>query len=392
MERTGPLPSSGVKAATALAASASANGVTGPRVAAHQALSEHGGEAGLILAFVSSIEPAAAAAELAAAAEGVPCIGITGKGAIASDRFVEEGCSILALDRSVGVGIGIREAASANLRESAREASREALDAVDGRSGRTLLLLLLDTPHTDQADAVAGAYDAAGPHIPLAGGGAGGPAPAQLVNGRAIREAVVAIALKAPRGVGVGTRHGCRAMASPSIVTRSEGLVLTEIDGRPATEVYLERLGYGGMELDDDEFEALAVTHPLAQPELNGDTRLRHVRWREGSGLACATHLPAGAAVEFTHQSPDDIVAAAGAAVRDSIAALDQPPGAAIIFDCAGRRSAIGGALGLESSALLGSFRGASPPLAGAFTYGEVARARGAKGDRNHAVVVAALA
>jgi hypothetical protein len=107
--------------------------------------------------------------------------------------------------------------------------------------------------------------------------------------------------------------------------------------------------------------------------------------------LVCATHLPPGAAVEFTHQAPDDIVAAARRAVGDSVAALGTDPRAALVFDCAGRKGAIGGALGLESDALHSAFTGA-PPIAGAFTYGEVARARGAKGDRNHAVVVASLA
>jgi hypothetical protein len=202
---------------------------------------------------------------------------------------------------------------------------------------------------------------------------------------------VVAVALAAPNGVGVGSAHGCRAIAAPAIVTRSDGLKVTELDGRPASEVYLERLGYADVVLSDVQFEALAVTHPLAQPELNGDTRLRHVRWREGTQLACATHLPPGAAVEFTQQGPDEMVEAAARAVDRSVEALGRTPGAALIFDCAGRKGAIGGALGLEQSALTSAFS-ETPPLAGAFTFGEIARSRGAKGDRNHAAVVATLA
>lgn len=376
-------------AASGLAGSAEAAGTDGAEAAVAAAISCCDGDAKLVLAFPSGLDPARAASQIESAAGDATCIGLTGKGAIGPAGIVEDGCTAIAFGDEVGFGIGIREDAG-DLRRAACEATGEALGAVAGERN-VLVLLLVDTPNSDQADAVAGAYDAAGPDVPLAGGGAGGQAPSQLIGGRAIREAVVAVALAAPNAVGLGTAHGCRTISSPSIVTRSDGLRLIELDGRPASDVYLERLGYGPTELSDGEFEALAVTHPLAQPELNGDARLRHVRWREDTVLVCATHLPSGAAVEFTHQSPDDIVAAARRAVQESVTALGAAPRAALIFDCAGRKGAIGGALGLESEALHSAFD-APPPIAGAFTYGEVARARGAKGDRNHAVVVAGLA
>lgn len=378
------------KPRTALAGAAAADGPGATERAVSGALSRCPDGVSLVLSFCSGLDPDRAASALADVEAGVPRLGMTGKGSIAAGEIVEHGCVAIALSDRVGVGVGVRESAAADLREAARDASRDALDAL-GDAEHRLLLLLLDTPNSDHAEAVAGAYDVAGPSVPLAGGGAGGPSPALLHDGAAIRNAVVAVALAAPNAVGLGTAHGCEAIAAPSIVTRSEGLKLTELDGRPASEVYLERLGYADVVLSDEEFEALAVTHPLAQPELNGDTRLRHVRWREEEALACATHLPPGAAVEFTQQGPDEIVAAASRAVSDSLAALDRPPRASLIFDCAGRKGAIGSALGLEHSALISAF-GEAPPLAGAFTYGEIARSRGAKGDRNHAVVVATLA
>ena len=50
-----------------------------------------------------------------------------------------------------------------------------------------------------------------------------------------------------------------------------------------------------------------------------------------------------------------------------------------------------GGGLGLESSALYAAFDEV-PPIAGAFTYGEVGRSTRPEGDLNHAIVVATLA
>jgi len=181
------------------------------------------------------------------------------------------------------------------------------------------------------------------------------------------------------------------------VVTRAAGRTLIQLDGLPAAEVYLDKLGYAGLKLGYDDVRELARVHPLAQPELSGDVRLRHVLGPGPRGtLECATHIPVNAAVEFTEQTPEAIVRSTWTAVSDALAPLDgHPARAALIFDCAGRRAALGGPgkdLDAELSALRASFGQSPPPLAGLYTRGEVGRVRGAKGDRNHAVVVAAFA
>ena len=167
---------------------------------------------------------------------------------------------------------------------------------------------------------------------------------------------------------------------------------MRELNGRPAEEVYLEGIGRAGATLDDDAFEALAVLHPLAQPELRGMLRLRHVKGRaDGGGLACATRIPPNAAVWFTEQTPETIVASAGEAVQEALALLPDPPRAGLVFDCAARKRALGTALAEEAATLASAF-GDVPALTGLYTRGEVGRTQGAKGDRNHAVVVVGFA
>jgi hypothetical protein len=71
-----------------------------------------------------------------------------------------------------------------------------------------------------------------------------------------------------------------------------------------------------------------------------------------------------------------------------------KPTRAALIFDCAGRKRALavhGEALEREAGTLIRSLGDTPPPLAGLYTHGEIGRVRGAKGDRNHAVVVVAF-
>jgi len=207
---------------------------------------------------------------------------------------------------------------------------------------------------------------------------------------------VIAVALVSPGPIGVGVAHGCSPRSAPSIVTKADGRTVLQLDGRRAEDVYLEKLGLADRVLQDYEFEAVSVVHPLAQPELSGDVRLRHVLGRtpEG-GLVCATHLPANAAVEFTDEEPDGIVVSAWDAVMAAIGDLDgAPPQAALIFDCAGRKRALavhGETLEREAGALIKSLGDEPPPLAGLYTHGEIGRVRGAKGDRNHAVVVVTI-
>ena len=265
---------------------------------------------------------------------------------------------------------------------------------MDLRPGHAVVLLFVDPTSGDEAAVIDGAFGVAGGRIPLAGGGANGPRP-RIFDGDGVPhcDAVLAVAVASPGPVGVGVAHGCRSLATPAIATRTAGRVVLELDGRPAEDVYLEGLGHGGRALCDADFEALAVLHPLAQPELRGQMRLRHVMGRApGGGLACATAIPPNAALWFT-ETRETIVTSGADAVHQAIAALDPPaaPRAGLVFDCAARRRAMGGALPEEARALLDAYRDVEA-VGGLYTRGEVGRTRGAKGDRNHAVVAVSFA
>jgi hypothetical protein len=191
----------------------------------------------------------------------------------------------------------------------------------------------------------------------------------------------------------MGNTQTCKTRGTPSILTRSNGQLVEEIDGRPAEEVYLEQLGFTGVAFDDDEFEAMAITHPIAQPELHGDFRLRHVIGRtEEGGIVLGTGIPASAVIEFTELDFEELLASGAASVHTAIGALGGAvPKAAVIFDCAGRRRALQEGIPQEVEAITAAFGDQPPPTVGLYTHGEVARLRGAKGDRNHAVVTVAF-
>ena len=384
----------------ALAPFACASAGHGPSAAADavsEAVARLASDPSLILLFPDGCLDAGEALSAArTAAPSAQIAGLTASGVVGSAGPLEAGCSAMAFGSGAAVGVGVAEKASRNARTAGRDAATEALRFVDRRAGHALLMLFLDTCSGDQSDVIAGAYEVAGPELPLVGGAAGGSNPRQLAGDLAARDLVIAVALVSPRPVGVGIADGCSPIATPGIVTRASGRVVERIDGRPAALVYLEKVGHGGRELSEDEFEQVATVHPLGQPELRGDVRLRHVLGRTAEGgIECATPMTPGAAVEFRRQTPEAIVRSTFHAVSDALRPLGGPARAALVFDCAGRRSALGGpgeTLEAEVSALVSSFGQPAPEIAGLYTRGEVGRVRGAKGDRNHAVVVATFA
>ena len=119
--------------------------------------------------------------------------GMTGTGVITPSGAIESGCSAVAFDASVPVGIGT--AISSDPRAAGRTAAAEALVDVDREGSHVALLLFVDSESGDQAEIVDGAYEIAGGRIPLAGGAAGGETRAQFADGRPLSGSVVAVAI-----------------------------------------------------------------------------------------------------------------------------------------------------------------------------------------------------
>ena len=86
------------------------------------------------------------------------------------------------------------------------------------------------------------------------------------------------------------------------------------------------------------------------------------------------------------------VLEATDAAAADSLAALDGlPPLGMIAFDCIARRGVLGDhGIKAEIDRLAALASGA--PIAGFYTYGEIARTRGPRGFHNQTLVVLSLA
>jgi len=368
-----------------------AGGEDAVRAATAEAVERLGGSRpALVVFFADARRPPDQVIEQAVAGSGgARLAGMSASGVMTEDGFQDGGCSAMAFGgEGFAVGIGVAREASRDLRAAGSAAAAAAASGLVLSADHAVVLLFVDPKSGDERQAIAGAYEVVGGRVPLAGGGANGVSPMLYADGSAHADAVVAVALNCSASVEVTTAHGCRPRGVPALVTRARGRTVMELNGRPAESVYLELVGRPGATLTDAEFEALAVLHPLAKPELRGHLRLRHVTGRApNGGLACVTPISQNAAVWLAEQTEQTIIESAahvaGAVTRNR----PSPLRAALVFDCAARRRALGDRVAEEADVLASAF-GHELALAGLYTRGEVGRTRGSKGDLNHAVVV----
>ena len=108
--------------------------------------------------------------------------------------------------------------------------------------------------------------------------------------------------------------------------------------------------------------------------------------------LGCVAHVPQGGLTWFMEGDDDSVLQATDSACSDALEALNgQPPVGLLAFDCIARRGVLGEEGIQREIDRIGSFAGGAP-VAGFYTYGEIARTHGSRGFHNQTLVVLALA
>jgi hypothetical protein len=325
----------------------------------------------------------------------VPVIGCSTAGEIGPGPALSRGVVVVGL----GGDFTVSTTHAAGLREGAREVgesvARGLLPLPDTRYRATLMLT--DSLAGDQQEMIRGAYGVLGATIPLVGGGAGDnmrmETSYQFHNGRILQEAVVAATIGSDDPIGLAVRHGWRRSGDAMVVTGSVGNHVHSFDDRPALDVYLDRHGAPpGIEKDQSAFIEFALTRPLTIAR-RGDAAVRHVLGGDPDSrtLTCAGSVPRGAAAWLATGDVESTLAAADAACADAIAQLgDVPLLALLVFDCVGRRAVLGEEGTLAERRSMAERAGAAP-LAGFYSYGEIARTKGVIGYHNQTVLAVAL-
>jgi hypothetical protein len=327
---------------------------------------------------------------------GARLIGCSTAGELAPGHSGMGGLVLWALGgEGFAVASGCGDATRLGLRQAAREAAG-CLERLQRRR-HTVLVLLADGLGGDQMEVVRGAYDASGIDVPLVGGCAGDylamRQTRQLHGQRVMSGAVVAAAISSDRPLGVGVSHGWTPVSEPMLVTDSRDTVLRSLDDRPALEVYLEFFQPPQEVRDNPQaFADFAATHPIGLRRRDR-IEMRHITGfdADSGSLLMIAEVPQGGLAFLTEGDFDSVLGAAAQSTEAAVAALEgTPPVGLLLFDCVSRRSVFSEARVQEETDLIAQCSGGIP-MAGFYTYGEIARTRGSGGFHNQTLVTLAI-
>ncbi|MEK9154249.1 MAG: FIST N-terminal domain-containing protein [Patescibacteria group bacterium] len=352
--------------------------------AAQDAMVKLGQPADLIIAFASpEYDQEKALAGVRSVSGGALLVGCSTAGEITTEGPAKRhSIAVMAIKSPemkfyAGVGEGI----AAGARDAGKRAAEgaKAAASADGRELKAFMMLP-DVLAGNGADIVRGVLDALGEHFLVVGGAPGDDfkfqKTYQYLNDRVYSGSVVGLGLSGNFKLGVGVKHGWMPIGAPMKVTKSEGAVLHELDGKPAISVYRDYFGEEeAAQLQKETLGRLAITYPLGmQTEASDEMLIRDpITVDEKGSITCAAEIPEGATIQLMVGSREEAVKVAKIAAQNAITQLDgATPKAVVIFNCIARNKLFGERLGEEIDAIQ-EVVGKEVPLIGFYTYGEQA-------------------
>jgi hypothetical protein len=238
------------------------------------------------------------------------------------------------------------------------------------------VFVLSDGLRVNGSQLVRGLNSALAPGVVVTGGLAGDGdrfSGTWVIDERAPKSGVVsAVGFYGPDvRVGHGCRGGWDIFGPERRVTRSEGNVLFELDGKPALDLYKGYLGERAAGLP-----ATALLFPLALRSGSDDAN-RLVRTvlavdEESRSMTFAGDIPQGSLVQLMRANFDRLIDGAGEAARRSVLSPgDGEPTLAVAVSCVGRRLVLGERTEEEIEATFQALPGLSQQV-GFYSYGEI--------------------
>ncbi|KAF0182871.1 MAG: hypothetical protein FD124_2060 [Alphaproteobacteria bacterium] len=243
------------------------------------------------------------------------------------------------------------------------------------KPGLVGVLVLSDGLNVNGTALVAGLQDILGADIPIGGGMAGdGSAFARTLVCADAPPAERIVAALGFYGDGLtirlGAAHGWNYFGPTRRITRSDGAVLHEMDGKPALDLYERYLGEEAADLP-----ASALLYPLlvTNPDAPEDEVVRTVLAvdREHRTMTFAGDIPQGWSARLMRGAFDSLAAGAAQAAAEASGAPGEG-GLALLISCVGRRLLMGQRAEDEVEAVAGVLSARFRQI-GFYSYGEIA-------------------
>jgi len=305
-------------------------------------------------------------------------VGCSTAGEITNDGPAKNSIAVMALkadtiDFVSGVGKGVKADSRKAGRDVAQEVKKQAGDKL------RVFMSLTDGLSGNGSEVVRGILDELGKHFVIVGGGAGDDArykeTYQYMDDSVFSDSVVGLGLSGNFKYSVGVKHGWVPIGTPMRVTKSEGSILHELDGKPAIQLYKDYFGEEkAKEIEETVLAELALSYPIGIKVPESDEFLLRAPFfvdKKGS-ITCGGEVPEGSEVRLMLGSREEAIAAARSAAKKAVDELDGKPKAVLIFNCHVRDKFFRKLASQEISAIQ-EIVGKDTPMLGIYTYSEQA-------------------
>lgn len=305
-------------------------------------------------------------------------IGCSDSGEISNAGSREKGIAVMAIQSdTIRFTIGTGGKISDGTRLAGANLAKDIVSKSDNKIN--CLIMLTDVLAGNGADIVRGIQDELGKDFLIVGGAAGDDFLFKQTfvyyNDQVLPSSIVGAGLSGNFAIGVGVRHGWVPIGLPKKVTKSQGAVLEELDGKPAISIYEEHFGKKAEDLRKEPLATMAITYPLGMSVEGSDELLIRdpITVDEKGAITCAAEIPNGSEIRLMIGSREEAIMAAKEAAKHALNGLNgSQPRAAIIFNCIARYKLLGRTANEEVEAIQ-SILGPEVPLIGFYTYGEQA-------------------
>jgi hypothetical protein len=268
--------------------------------------------------------------------------------------------------------------------QGARTALRSRHDSYDAgkrlarsfqREGLSHVLVLSDGLMVNGSALTSGLHDGFATGVTISGGLAGDGVRFQdttvMLGGKPADRTIAAVGFYGKRlQIGLAAKGGWDAFGPERLITRSDGNVLYELDGRPALKLYRDYLGEHGHQLPAGGlFFPLSVRAGTNAP---GCVRTPTSVDKTRGSIAFAGDVPKGSYARLMTGNFNRLIASAGDAARECRTASPAPD-FALLVSCAGRKLVLGQRIEEEVEQVRAVFPGAV--MNGFYSYGEIAPA-----------------
>ena len=317
-------------------------------------------------------------------------VGCTDAGEITSVGPSQKSVALMVIQSDV---IRFKGGLGPNIKNGAREAGQSVARSVREAAEEPLrsFIMFPDVLAGNGADTVRGVLDVLGEHFPVVGGAPGDDflfqKTYQYLNDEVTSGAVGGLGLSGKFSMGIGVRHGWMPIGMPMKVTKAEGAVLHELDGRPAISIYEDYFGERAKELRKEALARMAITYPIGLkiPEYTDEYLIRDpITVDEHGAITCAAEVPEGSEVRLMIGSREKAIDAAKEAAQHMMHEFEMDhaqPKFVLMFNCIAREKLYGARANEEIQAVLDVI-GRTTPLLGFYTYGEQAPLGGEVRDR----------